>query len=255
MILMKKIIAFVLIFVLYPLPVHASYPQAYSDYQFQYNQYRTAYQNYQIAKSAFSTYKTLATQNDALEKMRRVLVTRTNVLTAYLTLIQEKMAMTEGLDKQNLTTFQGISQTEKTWLTGNLQKISAASNINDLNTAASEFSSRYPQISREAALAVGQILLAKTNFASSKIDDFFARTATNLDRLESLGEDGTIYRRGLASARSKADLYQDKKTAAQEAFLKIELLNGQKALQEGLQYLKESTNFLKEILNSLTYHD
>ncbi|MEK7565632.1 MAG: hypothetical protein AAB506_01130 [Patescibacteria group bacterium] len=250
---MKKIISFTLFLVFCFLflisPVHASYPQSYSDYQFQYSQYRLAYQNYQIAKSAFLTYKTLSTQNEALEKMRHTLLKRTDVLTAYLTLIWEKMAITESLDKETANAFQGIAQKEQAWLTDNQKKISAASNMADLNTAADEFTSRHSQISKEANLGITQILFAKTNLTYSKSGDFFGRVSETLSRLENLGEDTTFYRRGLSSAQAKADLYLDKKEAAGK---ETELIRTQKTLQEGLEYIRESTNNLKEILNTIT---
>lgn len=229
--------------------VHASYSQAYSDYQFQYSQYRTAYQNYQITKSAYLTYKTLATQNDALEKMRLVLLSRTSVVNTYLTLLNEKMAETAGLDKTAKDTFAGISQKEQAWLVDNQRKISAASNLNDLNTAASDFTSRYPQISKESNLGISQILFAKTDLAYSKIGNFFPQISQVLTRLDDLDENTTIYKRGLTSAQAKADLYLDKKDAAGK---ETELVRTQKTLQEGLEYIKESTSFLKEILNSIT---
>ncbi len=212
-------------------PVHANYSQSFSEY-------RTAYQNYQIAKSAYQTYQTAITRNDALEKTRQVLLKRSAVVTNYLNLLEEKMAMTSDFDPQTLATFRGIFQKEKSWLADNGRKISAAATLDDLNSAAGEFSSRYPQINQETEKAVLQILLAKTDSQNAKIGHLFSQTANILSRLDELNEDTVFYRRALSLAQTQVDLYQEKKDSV-------------KNLPTGLNYLKSAVAYLKEIINTI----
>lgn len=254
------LIVYILLTIIKPSITQASYSQAYSNYQSKYDIYRTSYQNYQVSKATYLTYKTLSTQNDALEKFRTVLLKRNEVVLSYLNTILEKMREIEGFDPQKTETFQKIAVSEENWITANQVKINAAGTIEDLNDISKDFSTRYRQIDMESKQAVAQILITKTSFSASKIADLFARVNLQLDRLNEAGEDTTNYRRGLNIAQSKVDLYQEKKEASLEVFFpkrqnyndKIELASGQKLLLEGLQYLKESTAYLLEILNSIT---
>ena len=96
--------------------VKADYNQTYSDYQFLYSQYRKSFDEYTVAKATYQTYRTLTTQNDALEKMRTTLTDRANIVGAYLNLIYDKMTVSEGIPLNELTSYSKIKSAQESWL-------------------------------------------------------------------------------------------------------------------------------------------
>lgn len=255
---MKILLALLTFYIFVPL-VHADYNQAYSDYQFNYSQYRKSYQDFTVSKSTFLTYKTLTTQNEAIEKMRKVLTDRSNIVSAYLNLVQEKMAQGEGISISELSTFKKIVLAQDSWLNGHQKQIAAAATLEDLNDISANFDTRYPQILNETKKAIGTILISKNDFAYSKMPDFFTRTEMILNRLPGVGEDNLSGLRGLSVAKSKAQLWETKRTETMSLLTpkqysyneSVDLFKAQQLLLNGLQYLKESSNFLKEIANAL----
>ncbi len=241
-------------------PVLADYSQAYNNYQYQYNLYRQDYENFTIAKATYLTYQTLTTQNDLLEKMRTVLLSRNRVMISYLATLSQKAMIADGLAPNDLATTQRIIGEETTFLSSLQNQISAAATISDLNTINTTFADHYQQLDTEAKQIVGQILLGKTDYEDSKFADLTARSKLQVQRLSNLGEDTQSLSRGITAAESKAALYDDKRSAAVEVlypknnfnFQKIDLLAGQKLILDGRQYLHEAGSFLLEILKQIT---
>lgn len=254
-----KVVLVILALLFFAPVVRADYNQAYSDYQFLYSQYRRSYQDFTVSKSTFLTYKTLATQNEAIEKMRKALTDRSDIVSAYLNLIQEKMVQREGVPVSELSTFKKIVLAQDSWLNSHQKQIAAAATLEDLNAISSDFDTRYPQILNETKKAVGTILISKNDFAYSKMPDFFTRTEMILNRLPQVGEDNLSGLRGLSVAKSKAQLWETKRVEAMALLSPkqysynetVDLYKAQKLLIDGLQYLKEATSFIREIITAL----
>ncbi len=255
-----SIITGVIFFFLFAGISFASYKQAYDDYHNEYSAYRQAYQDFIVASSTYNTYKTLLTQNTAMEKMRVVLIKRDLVVSAYFQAVIEKMRETEGFSADSLNTFSGIVAAETAYLNDHQREINSAANIEDLNKVSGDFDDKYKTIEEEMKKAIGSILLAKIDLQAAKVDDLSARVNDTLTGLQNNGHDVLSWQRGLITARGKIDLYQTKRDAAQEVFSpqnsyysnqEISLMSGQKFLAEGQQYLHEAGNFLLEIMNSL----
>ena len=248
---MFKICLIILLLVLSVKPVHANYNQSYSDYQYLYSQYRKSFEDFTVSKATYETYKTLTTQNDALEKMRGVMTDRANIVSAYLNLILEKMQAGDGIPAVQISTYRQIVGTQDSWLSGHQKKIAAAATLSDLDDISADFDTRYPQILNETKKAVGIILVSKNDFVYSKMPDLFSRT-------ESYSQDITNLR-SLAVAKTKAQLWEGKRaeivtllTPKANSYNDVfDLYKAQQLMIEGLQYLKEASSFLKEIVNNL----
>ena len=240
--------------------VKADYNQTYSDYQFLYSQYRKSFDEYTVAKATYQTYRTLTTQNDALEKMRTTLTDRANIVGAYLNLIYDKMTVSEGIPLNELTSYAKIKSAQESWLSSHKKLISGAATLEDLNAISHDFDTRYLQIKDQTNKAVAIILLSKNDYAYAKMPDLFNRLQAQLSRLPAAGEDNLTHLRGLDVARSKAQLWEDKRAeiltvmnpkqySYQQA---LDIGKIQNLLFGGLQYLKESTSYLNEIVGSIT---
>jgi hypothetical protein len=242
------------------IPVRADYSQAYYDYQFLYSKYRESFRDFTVAKATYFTYKTLTTQNEALEKMRGVLVDRANIISAYFILLAEKLVISEGVPPADSEAFDNMRQNQDNWLEKHIDLIESAATIDDLNDVSAEFDARYQQIVSQTNKTVAAILLAKNDAAYAKMPDLFSKTALQLGRLADVGEDNLTYFRGLDVAKSKAKLWEGKRLEV------VDLMNPkqysyqqttdigkiQNLLFGGLQYLKESTSYLKEITDTIT---
>ncbi len=240
-----------------PPVVLADYNQAYSDYTFAYSNYRSAYNDYQVSKSSYLTYQTLTAQTDAIAKLRTVLKTRDAVMTAYYSLLQEKLNATPNISSDYQNTFHSIMQSESAWLTAHQTKIDAAATLDDLNSVSAEFESRYPQMDTESKQTIGTVLLTKQGNLKSQMDSIVTAFTAKLTEIGQSGEDTSVMQRDLIDTQNKLDLYQANFTKTQQTFFPpgggtINLLQGQQNLTSTNQYLSEAETFLMEIVKMIT---
>lgn len=228
---MRKILPVFILLFFFVKPVSADYQKAYNDYSYNYSQYRGAYNDYQTAKSSYAAYQTLNSQANAINKLRAVLQTRDSLISSYYDLLFEKSAGK-------------ISLAQKDWLAEHQRKLAAAASLEDLNSAAAEFESRYPQMDTETKQAVGIILLAKEKV----LTDQWAKLADDTSvKMKAIPDTG-IGERGVIAARDKFALGIKKLTG-----LKWEtLLSDQQKLSEANQYFREATDYLLEVVKSVT---
>lgn len=250
---------FLAFFLLAPV-VRADYNTAYRDYVYNYQLYRNAFNDYQVAKSTYQTYRTLTAQNDAIAKFKTVLEARDSVMAVYYNLLQEKLNMTPAVDDATKNTFNGIKTSEKSWLDVNQAKIDAAGSLDDLNSVSAEFDSRYSQMDLETKQTVGNILLAKEADLKGQLDQLIGTEVQILSQIRQSGQDTSQWDRGVISAKSKLDLYQQKVGEAHDTFYPqntysnqgINIFQGQQALTSANQYLRETVGYLLEIIKGIT---
>lgn len=241
----------------FPLSASADYSSAYQDYVYNYQLYRTAYNEFQVAKSTFQTYKTLTAQADAVIKFREVIKARDQVVFVYYDLLQEKMNNTTGISDDAKTTLANIKKSERDWLTTHQKRIDAASSLDDLNAASSEFESRYPQMDLETKQTIGTILIAKETTLSNRQGSLISDLTTKLAAIRADGQDTSFFDRGLINTKNKLDLNLEKIKQAAAVFNTssrdtIDLFAGQQKLTEANQYLREANTFVLELIKAIT---
>lgn len=254
---MKKILALVLLFFLFATPAKADYAKAYSDYTYNYGLYRQAYSDYQVAKSTYATYRTLASQNDAILKLRAILTARSQLMFVYYDLLTERLASLPEVSSEYKGVFFNIKESEKKWLIDNQTKINAASSLADLNGVAKEFENRYPQMDNETRFAIGTIFLARDATVGASANQLSKNVSAKLIEVSAIGEDVGWAQRGMINVQNKIDLYDQKYNEAIVILNpkdngKVELLAGQRKLMEANQYLRDALNFMFEIVKGIT---
>lgn len=259
---MKKILPVVLLlgFLILAPNVRADYSSAYQDYVYNYQIYRNAINEFQVAKSTYQTYRTLTAQNEAITKFKTVLKTRDTVMAVYYNLLQEKLNATPAVDDATKNTFNGIKTSEKNWLDAHQTKIDAAGSLDDLNSVSGEFDSRFPQMDLETRQTVGNVLLAKEADLKGQLDSLSGTETQVLAQIRQSGQDTSVWDRGVISARSKLDLYQQKIDDARNIFYPqnnyynqgIDIFQGQQALSSANQYLRETVSYLLEVIKGIT---
>lgn len=251
---MTKFLLLLLFFLFFPQPVLASYQSAKIDYTYQYSKYRNAIDGYQVAKSTYLTYRTLSSQNQAITSFRAAIQARNDVIAAYYNLLQEKLNATVGVPDSFRQTFAGIKNSENAWLADHHSKIDAAASLEDLNQAAIQFESRYPQFDHETKQAIGQVLLTKEANLKSDAENIVASFSGKLIEMRQAGEDTATMDRGLFAVRNKLELSTQKQLAARSVFLRegeINIYEGAQRLTESNQYLREGLNFLRELVRDI----
>lgn len=261
---MKKLAGGLLFFFLAKLFVFAApcvladYQSAHSDYAYNYSLYRAAHNDYQVAKSSYSTYKTLASQNEAIKRMRTVLQTRDRVVSVYFDLLQEKLNQTLGVEEETRNTFSNIRASEKSWLASHETKIEAAGGLADLNSVSAEFEARFGQMDRETKQAVGNVLLGKEAVMLNKLEDLLSDLGDKIKEMRDSGEKTSSLERGMINIRDKVGLHKEKIDQGKKVFFgvdsegKIDVFAGQQKLSEANQYLREAGSFLRELVKSIT---
>ncbi|MCL4397511.1 hypothetical protein M1403_00535 [Patescibacteria group bacterium] len=242
--LISACLAFILLFFVVS-PALADYNSAYSTYTANYSKYREAYSNYQIAKSTYGTYKTLTAQQEAISKLQLVLQSRDDLISSYYDLLATRVPANYQ------DTFSKISDSEKNWLSDHGKKISAASTLDDLNSASDEFENRYPQMDAETKQAIKAVLIAKENPLLSRWDTLAGQISDELKNISAAGENTGIGERGVITARNKKELAVAKMNEAQNTKA-TDLFGAQQKLTESLQYLREATGYLNEVLQGIT---
>ena len=233
----------------FPLYAFADYAKAYNDYTYNYTLYRQAYSDYQASKSTYATYRTLASQKDAVLKLRAVLTARNQLMFVYYDLLTEKLVATPEISTEYKGTFYNIKESEKKWLIENQTKVNAASTLGDLNGVAKEFENRYPQMDTETKFAITTILLSRDADAAITVEKLSQTLSEKLVEINAAGEDATWAQRGMANVQSKIELYKQK---FEEAKKEEELLKTQQKLMEANQYLRDAINFMFEIVKGVT---
>ncbi len=255
---MRKFLPVFILFFFLSKPVLADYQKAYSDYTYNYSQYRAAVNDYQVSKSSYLTYRTLNSQADATNKLRQVLISRDQVMIVYYDLLYEKLAATPGVENDAKTTFFGIRQSEKTWLSEHQKRLNAAGSFEDLNAASVEFENRFPQMDFETKQGIGNVILAKEKTLSNQWQTLADKLSLKRTEAGILGEDTVAAQRGMISAKNKQQLFTDKLGEINRIFSpaggnqKIELFPAQQKFLESNQYLREANNFLIEIVKIFT---
>lgn len=240
--------------------VHADFAKAYQDYVYTTTLYKTAGNDFQIARSSYQTYRTLAAQNEALDKFRKVLKARNQVMSVYYDLLQEKMNFTPGLNTDRINTFNTIRLSEESWLADDQKKVDAATSLEDLNQISQEFDQRYSQMDTETKQAIGEIEMAKIAALKTKVDANLTALSDKVNQINQSREDTSFAARGLISARNKLELYSANFASARSSFYPtrtynnkgIDLYAGQSQLSGAKQYLTETLTLFKEIINSIT---
>ncbi len=233
----------------------ADYQKAYQDYTFQSSQYKGAYNQFLIARSAYQTYGTLTSQQEAIDKFKAILKSRNAFISSYYNLLQEKLNESASISGEQKTTFDKIRISEGQWLSDNQVKVDAAASLDDLNSVSSEFQSRYRQMQTEGKQTIGTILLAKEINLRGQVQAVFDSLTTKVAEIRTSGEDTSVWNRWLFSAQNKLILHDQKIADANKQIFSnndTDLLKAQQTLAEANQYLRETITQLQEVINAIT---
>ena len=257
-------LTFLLLMVSLWFPFKTAFAQVETDYLFQYEEYRTAYNNFLVARDKYLKYKTLTARDEALEKTKKIILQRDEVLRTYFIALRTKIT-TATISPLTLKdeTLKKIDEETK-WLEQHKEKANNTpfANYQQLFSLSSELESKQLTIYKLIYQSLTLINLEKNQ--SLQQDTVFLWEALNDEVEASSGADlqGKLVP-WLTATKEKNRLAEQQTNLSKD---KLDELNKIEKLEElvkiynqiesfldtGIKYLKESFSYQKEIFSLLT---
>ncbi len=203
-------------------PFKTIFAQEETDYLFQYEEYRTAYDNFLVARDKYSKYKTLTARDEALEKTKKIILQRAEVLRTYFIALRSKVAnATISPLTLKEETVKKLDEEIK-WLDQHKEKV---------NTT--PFADYQQLFSLSAELESKELAIYQLTYQSL--------TLVDLEKNQSLQQDSVLLWEAL----------NDEVEASSEADLKEKLIPWLTAAKEKNRLSEQQTNLAKDKLEEL----
>lgn len=244
-----------------------NFEKAYKDYVFVTDKYNTAHASYQLARAQYFQAKTLASQTKAQEATAAMLISRDDVMKAYLVALRLRLSETEGVSDTTKEGLYARIDTDVAWWANHRDRIDSAASLNDLTTDSTEAQKHFPTSESLSYEVLSTIPQGKEFVLRNQLTNLLERTKSQINKIRANGDlDTSEAERWVLQTEQKLTRSQDKEISAQSliASLTAEKTNQQQTknqtynqvtatLGESLQYLKEASNYLKEVIKRIKY--
>jgi len=257
---MKKILPIVFLLIFLTLVQKVNSQDIFQEYLSTASKYKSDYEAFVLAKSRFMTYKSLDSEQEAIEKTKAMLFSKIELVKNYLNLIRSKFAAETGVQdyKENLTYLQLDNQIADVL---NLKdKIIACQTLSELNEVDLQFEKKYLASQKLAFKTLGLINLRKF----TKFNDIFSEQISLLGG--KIGEiktenayDVFLWEKRTSELKNQADQEKNNLTQSSKLFLEnvdsnnpketyLEFINSLEKLRGNLVSLVLS---FQEVINSI----
>ncbi|OGG08525.1 hypothetical protein A2154_04485 [Candidatus Gottesmanbacteria bacterium RBG_16_43_7] len=234
--------------------------RAYEDYLYQLDVYRQKNNEFKLARNEYEKFKTLTSQNTALEKTIAMLVSRAQLLRSYLLLLSEKVQENPGVTFSDAGLYQSLIKNEMEFLDGHMQLVSAIGTLEDADAVASDLSSHYIILTTSEYQTIIGLSLGQLNMLKQTYDESLEQVEALVNVYKSSykpSKQATIDR-WLISIKDKRDLYERKvsdiasrnsglkSTTIEDIQVEVNGLVGD--IQQAKAYLADGTSFMNELL-------
>ena len=120
----------------------ADFAKAKDDLRFEFENYTKTHQEYAETKAKYQQFKTLPTETDAFEALKRVLADRSAVLSAYFAVFIEKLNATGGMSDAVRNDLISEATAERNFLAEFKRKALNAKNVEEVENLSTEFQNR-----------------------------------------------------------------------------------------------------------------
>jgi len=258
---------FISVLISFPERVRADSARAYQDYLYQFDVYRQRYADFQVAKNEYLKFKTLTSENDALEKTRVLLTQRAQLLRAYLLLLNEKLNESEHMTATDKQVYQTLINNEVSFLDNHSLLIPSVGTIADAEEVSERLEDHYTILQTSIRQTIGGLSLAELS-GLAKDYDAALLAAKNLINGAAGGftlEKQAVIDRWVLQITNKRTLYQQKFTqlstlntsykGKSEDELNEKFSDIQRMVAEARQELMEGSSFMGELVTALRYRD
>lgn len=264
---MKQLAGIILLLSLFSFPasfVQASSLQAYQDYQYQFSVYRTRLSDYQIANNQYIQFKSLAAQQDTVEKVKLYIAQRDNVAKTYYLFLNEKITENPGLIDAEKQVYRAILTNQIAFLDQNVVLAPSISSLDDAKSVSEKFVTNYETMQSGYRQIIGALELGYLVYFSDKFDDAatHAQALIAASRPDSSPQKQAILDRWLLALSNKHTLFQQKANTVRSTIPKIigdvqqqdrVFLQLQSTINAARQDLVEAGSYLKELETALKY--
>jgi hypothetical protein len=226
----------------------------YQTYLDKYATFRTDNSAYVVARSQYLTFDTLNAKNQALIATKSLMISRNNVLDAYI-----KMLLTLNADPTLSTYWSDQEQ----YLSDLNQKIPAITSLDDSLTVSGLIEGKQVEYQVYAKKTVGLISLNKIESQASKFTDLMKNANQLVTEIRNKQKDVTLLETWLLDAQNKQWLMQSKIDQARADLANLnsdslDTLNTdftaiQYVIFESQQYLNDGLKYLNEFSENIKY--
>jgi hypothetical protein len=263
----RKFVSFILLavsFLIAPHPVLATSQQAYQDYQYQFSVYRQRLSDYQIALNQYKQFKSLASQQDVLEKVKLYIAQRGNVAKTYFLFLNEKITENPGMIASEKQTYRAILTNQIAYLDQHLILAPSIASLDDAEDVSEKFVTNYETMQSAYRQIIAALQLGYLNYFAKQFNDVatHSQALISASKTDASPQKQAILDRWLLALSNKYSLYQQKANTIRATIPKI---TGDVQQQERLfqqlqgtvntarQDLVEAGSYLKELETALTY--
>ncbi len=265
---MRKL-AGIIIFILFLLALpqagaNASSDQAYRDYQFQYDLYRQRVNDYRIAYTQYQQYRSLASQQDAIEKVRLLLAQRAHAAKTYFLFLNEKLSENPGLLATDVSFQRTTISNQIRYMDEFAVLAPSVASLEDATRISEPFVNNYEKMQSSYRQIIVTLELGYLNYFAKRFDEIavHAQSLVAASRAESLPQKQAVLDRWILSLTNKHTLYEQKASAIRLGIPKITgdlqeqdrvFLELQTTIGAARQDIVEAASYLKEIETALMY--
>lgn len=244
--------------------IQASSLQAYQDYQYQFDQYRQRLADYQIAITQYKQFNSLASQQDALDKVKLLIAQRSNAGKSYLLFINEKLTENPGLPANEISIYRTIITNQIGYLDQNMVLAPSIASLEDAQRVSEQFVNNYETMQSAYRQTIAGVELGYLDYFAKRFDGaaVSAQALINASRADASPEKQAVLDRWLLTLSNKHSLFQQKINSIRSTIPKIagDVMEQDRTFTQlqtkfgaAKQDLIESASYLKEIETALKY--
>lgn len=244
-----------------PTPSTNDYAIAYQTYINKTGTYQIAHNNYLTARANYLASQSIDSQDKAMAAGVAMLQARDDVVTSYLTVIKNKILITQGISSGDQSSYATRFDTEVSWYASHSTRLTSAGSLGDLvkdsNEASSQFTSSTSLLIYPSIVALG---LGNNAYIREELKNKVATLQAKIDEIKAnQDKDVSSIQRSMIDVKNKLDRSQGKDDDAQN--LMNAVTNGQRIpnsfqtaegdLADGNAYLKEANQSLLQIITQI----
>jgi len=263
--MIQKVIILIYVLFIIPTITFASSSSSYQEYLGQFDVYRSSLNEFKVARSEYIKFKTLTSQQTALDKTKKMLTTRSQLLRVYLLFLNEKLNESKAMDAPQKSLYQTLINNEVKFLNNHIALMPSIGSLKDAESVSQQLTSHYNGLQSSMHQTIVGLKMAELTAIDTRYFDIFT-TMYNLiqtNKSSFAPEKQSIMERWLLQIQNKRDLYKQKTDdiTKENAALKSSSLSEitasyqriLKLMSEARQYLSEGTSFIQELTTSIQF--
>lgn len=237
----------------------------YQSYILQLEQYQRSHNRYVLDRSNYLKFKTLASEEQAIESTRDMLIQRDDVVIAYVNLLLDEVQDAEGLDEQLVSQININLQREQDWFEEHNSLLRSAVTLEELVEDSTEARERYDDLTEYIYKVFAYLSYGKVYDFHSRLVDTFGdirakfEQIRNEEREEYLFSDNKNIRidNWLTESQSSINRSEERLNEIKSDVDEIEGLSSREyagivsELQDARLHMQKATSFLEEVIREI----